>query len=257
MKLLNLLSILCLAMLISCEAEFGSLGSSDAAANATQGSYTNMLVIGDFMYVINKEKLQTYSLQQADNPTLLDGQEVGFNIESLLHHKGSLFIGSAQAMFIYEIDDKGIPNRTSITDYESLGNDFCMNDPIAVNDGNAFASLSSRSVGECGRFDMNEIRVYDITNLEDPRLMQTVAMDSPRGIALDGDILFVCEAEIGLKVLDVSNPDNPVQIYHFAGFKAFDVIANDGLLVVVGPEKIYEYDYSDIHNMKYLSELDI
>lgn len=257
MKILNFFSILFLAALISCDAEFGTVGSFDSGTNTTQGSYANMLVINDFMYVINKEKLQTYSLEKPEEPALLNDQEVGFNIESLLHHKGSLFIGSAQAMFIYEIDELGIPNRTSVTDYQSLGNDFCMNDPIAVNDVNAFASLSSRTVGECGRFDMNEIRVYDITNLEVPQHIQTVRMDSPRGIALDGDILFVCEAESGLKVLDVSTPDSPIQIYHFNNFSAFDVIANDGLLVVVGPDKIYEYDYSDIENMVYLSELDI
>lgn len=250
-----LLFSLSLAFLVSCSSEFNTLETGDQSTT-TQGSYSNLLVLGDFMYVINKEKLQTFSVENPESPTLINDQEVGFNIESLLHHKGSLFIGSAEAMFIYEIDEKGIPNRTSVTEYSNLGNDFCMNDPLAVNDNNAFASISSRTTGECGRFDMNEIRVYDIQNLSNPLLITTVGMDSPRGIALDGHVLFVCEAETGLKVLDVSNPANPVQLHHFSGFRAFDVIANDGLLVVVGPDKIYEYDYSDLTNMKYLSELD-
>ncbi len=159
-------------------------------------------------------------------------------------------------MFIYEINEQGIPTRTSITEYGSLGQDFCRRDPLAVNERNAYASLSSRTVGECGRVDMNEIRVFNIENLQAPILLQTVPMESPRGITLDGNLLFVCEAESGLKVLDVTVPESPEVLYHFSGFKAFDVIADDGLLVVVGPEKIYEYDYSDISNMKFLSELD-
>lgn len=256
MKISTLYIVLCLALLASCETSFAP-ADSGVESVTTQGSYTNMLTLGDHMYVINKEKLQTFSLADAKNPVLIDDQNVGFNIESLLHYKGNLFIGSALAMYIYEIDQTGIPTRTSITEYSTLGNDFCMNDPLAVNDVNAYASLSSRNVGECRAVDMNEIRVYDISDLSSPIFLQTVPMDSPRGIALDGALLFVAEANVGLKILDVSTPDNPKMLYHFEGFRAFDVIAKDGLLVVVGPEKIYEYDYSDIDDVRYLSEIEI
>ncbi len=255
MKVIYFVLSLSLISFISCETDFASAG--DTGTSTTQGSYANVITLGDFMYVINKEKLQTFSLGDPANPKLVDDQDVGFNIESLLHYKGNLFIGSAQAMYIYEILENGIPINKSITSYNNGGFDICANDPIAVSDSHAYASLSSRVIGECVNFDQNEIRVFDIADIQAPIHINTVEMDSPRGIALDGNTLFICEAETGLKVMDVSDPYNLRELYHFDGFKAFDVIANNGLLVVVGPEKIYEYDYSDIQNMTYLSEIDI
>lgn len=256
MKLTHLLFTFSLCFLLSCESELG-LGSLDAVDSTTEGSYANMIIIDNFMYVINDERLKTFSVEDSSNPELLSDQSVGFNIESLLHYKGSLFIGSPQAMYIYEIDGQGIPRSTSVTEYQLFGDGFCANDPIAADDNNAYASLSTRLNTECTRnVSTNEIRVFDIEDLTAPVQITSVEMDSPRGIALDGNYLFVTEAQTGLKVLDVTYPSNPELIYHFDGFQAFDVIANDGLLLVVGPHKIHEYDYSDITNMTYLSEID-
>jgi hypothetical protein len=159
-------------------------------------------------------------------------------------------------MFIFDIDESGIPVFTSVTEYRVFGGNLCMNDPLAVNDDYAFASLSSKEIGDCVRLGVDEIKVFNIKEPQLPVEIQRISMDSPRGIALDGDLLFVTEANQGLKVLDVSNPTQAEPLYHFDGFKAFDVIASNGLLVVVGPEKIYEYDYSDISDMKFLSELE-
>ncbi|GLR18714.1 LVIVD repeat-containing protein [Portibacter lacus] len=234
-----------------------NLDRADVSSTATQsGSYANLLVINDYMYVINKEKLQTFDVKDGANPILLDDLDLGFNIESLLYHKGNLFIGSQSSMFIYEIAKSGIPQEKSVTNYGFFGEDFCRQDPITVNDEYAYASLSARISGECARFQLNELRVYDISNIAQPELINSIQMESPKGLALDGDVLFVCEKENGLKVFDVSDPLNLELIHHFDGFDAFDVIADDGLVIVVGPEKIYEYDYSDIDNMKYLSQLD-
>mgnify|MGYP000285562336 CR=1 FL=1 len=255
MKLSHLFFIGALLLFVACETDlaFSTFEPSDAT---TQGSYANMIVLDDHMYVINKENLQTFALEDPTAPELVDEQFLGFNIESLLHYKGNLFVGSPQAMYIYQLQDNGVPLGTSVTDYSGFGADFCQRDPIAVNDDHAYASLSSLEVGQCREVDRNEIRVYDIENINNPVHLNTVQMDSPRGITLDGDLLFICEANDGLRVMDVTDPENFVDLHHFKGFKAFDVIANNGLLVVVGPEKIYEYDYSDIENMRYLSELD-
>ncbi|WP_235299608.1 LVIVD repeat-containing protein [Portibacter marinus] len=255
MKLTHLLFASALFLLISCEVDLGISTIAPSDTN-TQGSYANMIVLDNLMYVITKEDLQTYSLENPENPELIDEQFLGFNIESLLHYKGNLFVGSPQAMYIYEIDTEGIPRNSSITDYTGFGADFCQRDPIAVNDETAFASLSSIQIGQCREVDRNEIRVFNIENINHPKHINTVQMESPRGITLDGDLLFICEANNGLKVMDVSDPTHFIELYHFEGFKAYDVIANDGLLVVVGPEKIYEYDYSDINDMRYLSQLD-
>ncbi len=257
MKLFTLSIISTLLLMISCEATLNLNDGGLASSNALSGSYTNLLVVGDFMYAVNIQNLSTFDVSDADEPVLIDDQEIGFNIESLLHHKGNLFIGSPEAMHIFSIAEDGIPSRASFTDYGSMDEDFCRQDPIAVNDNYAYASLSSVVRTDCFRTDLNELRIYDITNLTSPQFENSIQMDSPRGIALDGNTLFVAEANVGLKVFNIEDAINPEMIYHFDGFQAFDLIPDNGLLIVVGPQKIYEYDYSDISNMTFLSELDI
>ena len=79
-------------------------------------------------------------------------------------------------------------------------------------------------------------------------------MDAPKGIALDGDILFVTEKNDGLTIFDVSNGANPVELYHFPGFSAYDLIPANGLLMVVGDDILHQYDYSDIDNVSKIGQ---
>ena len=111
MKKIALPLLLAFFLLTSCESAFTpDVTESNSTVN---GSYANLLVIGDFMYVINIQNLATYNVADANNPELINDQEIGFNIESLLHFKGNLFIGSADAMHIFKIGANGIPDRTS------------------------------------------------------------------------------------------------------------------------------------------------
>lgn len=255
MKKIALPLLLAFFLLTSCESAFTpDVTESNSTVN---GSYANLLVIGDFMYVINIQNLATYNVADANNPELINDQEIGFNIESLLHFKGNLFIGSADAMHIFKIGANGIPDRTSITSYGTLDEVFCRKDPIAVNEQYAFASLSSVVRNDCFRTEINEVRIYNISDTSRPSLISTLPMDGPKGIALDGNTLFVAESNTGLKIYDVSYIENPVLRYHFDGFRAYDLIPDDGLLIVVGPEKIYEYDYTDIENVTLLGTIDL
>ena len=72
---------------------------------------------------------------------------------------------------------------------------------------------------------------------------------------LDGRLLFVCEDTEGLKVFDVENPVEIQLVAHFEGFTAFDVIPLGGLLLVVGPDNVYQFDYSDPDNIILISEI--
>ena len=96
---------------------------------------------------------------------------------------------------------------------------------------------------------MDEIRLFDIIDISSPELITTVAMDNPKGMALDGDLLFVCEKSDGLKILDISTPAQPKQMYHFEGFETYDAVATGTSLLIVGGSNLYEYDYSDPTNI--------
>ena len=56
--------------------------------------------------------------------------------------------------------------------------------------------------------DANILEIYDIASLENPIQITQVAMNNPRGLSVDGDLLFVCDGNQGLVIFDVdrANP---------------------------------------------------
>ncbi|MEN0051732.1 MAG: hypothetical protein AAF806_32000, partial [Bacteroidota bacterium] len=106
-----------------------------------------------------------------------------------------------------------------------------------------------------GDFEVNAnlLKIYDITNPSQPILLTEYEMFAPKGVGLDGTTLFVCDDEAGLKVFDVSNPYDLKTIAHIDDIVTFDVIPLDGLLLVVGPKNVYEFDYTDLDNIQLIS----
>ena len=223
------------------------------------GSYANILTLGERLYVLASGELHTFGLEDISSPQLLNSQEVNLSIESLFYNGENLFIGSSEGMYIYSIDENGIPQKQSVTRYEELV-EFLPCDPIAANRQHAYVTLSTsvQASDACFRsVDINELLVYDISEVQTPQLVSRIGMQEPKGIGLDGDLLFVCQRYDGIKVFDISEPANLVELYHFGEFEAFDLIPTNGLLMVIGKDQIHQFDYSDKDNMYKLSSYDL
>lgn len=255
-----ILSLFALSLFVtSCESDGGTFASQVEGAGVLSGSYANMLTLGDKLYVLGDGQLKTLSLANPALPEQIDSKTLDFDIESLFISDGNIFVGSPSGMRIYTIDSDGIPVFRSLTPYEAIG-EIQPCDPIVANEDHAFATLSTSVDVEnsCWRnVPLNELRVFDLENLEQPILINTVSMEEPKGVGLDGDHLFICESQNGLKILDVADPFNIEQLEHFPDFRAFDVIPANGLLLVVGPELLHQFDYSDITNVIKLSTFEL
>ncbi len=243
-------------MISSCAQD--AAGEFSPTAEVLSGSYANMLTLGNFLYVLGDGQLKTLSLDDPSKPEIIDEQTLDFDIESLFITGQNIFVGSMQSMFIYIIGENGVPQFQSRTDYNAFGNGACFSDPIAANATYAYSTLENSTTGEfdqCWRPELaDQMRVYDITDLSNPIQVNMLLMDAPKGIALDGDILFVTEKNDGLTIFDVSNGANPVELYHFPGFSAYDLIPANGLLMVVGDDILHQYDYSDIDNVSKIGQ---
>lgn len=228
----------------------------NAGIDAIAGSYSRLMPIGNFLYAINNEDLATFDISDRNNPVLMDRQDVGFRIENLFYQDSILFIGSSQQLYIFNINSKGIPERKKSVAYFDSGI-ICSYDPVIVSGNYAYVTLSpftGEQVGNCWReFTISELRIYDISKIEKPLLLNRFPMDSPKGLAIDGNILFVCEQDKGVKILDVTDKFMPKEISSLTGFKTYDVIVRDKILYVVGTDQIREYDYSDVNNIKLIS----
>ena len=82
-------------------------------------------------------------------------------------------------------------------------------------------------------------------------------MNNPYGLGIDGNTLFLCEGEFGLKVFDIEdiNSISDNELAHFPDIHAFDVIPYQKVLLMIGEDGFYQYDYSDVQDIKLLSHI--
>ncbi len=237
-----------------------TFGGNDFAPPAEQvaGSYTRLLTVGNFLYAVDNTSIITYDVSNADNPVEVNRTDVGLAVETIFHLDGNLFIGSREGMFTYTIAADGHPERRGQFDYSRLTNNMVQPcDPVVADSKTAYATLyTGTGRDNCGRSQTIEMLVVmDIRNLDKPELITTVDVRSPRGLSLDGDLLFVCNDINGFTVFDVSTPSSPRIIEQTRDLTAWDAIAKDGVLIVVGTKELVQYDYSDPNNLVELSRL--
>jgi len=235
-----------------------ALFSSAESDSGVGGSYARFIVSGDFLYVVDQSNIQTFSLSDPVMPVQIDIKDVGENIESLFRLDRRLFIGSGSGLYIYEIDDQGIPQSLGQADYELP---FFPCDPVVADETYAYVTLNTlRSISSCGRDiieDVNVLKIFDLTNIANPDLINEVQMYNPKGVGIDGNTLFVCDDEQGLKIYDVTDRQDIRLINQFDDFTAFDVIPLNGLLLVVATDNIYQFDYTDLNNIQLISAIPI
>lgn len=224
------------------------------------GSYARFIIAGDFMYIVDTEDIQTYSLADPTLPVLINKQTIGSSVETIFRLNDRLFIGSGIGLFIYGISSNGIPEKLGEYSYSNFtfGIEPC--DPVVANDTMAYVTLNSGRVDNpCGgdfAQEFNLLNIFDISNILEPVLLAQYPMHRPKGVGLDGELLFVCDDDAGLKIFNVVNPLDIELIAHFDDFTAYDVIPLGDLLLVVGPENIYQFDYSDPANIVLVANIE-
>lgn len=254
MKKLLYISLLAI-ILNGCESDAQFAGEF-GGGEVLSGSYANMLTLGDFLYVLGNGQLKTLSLSNPAMPELIDAKVVNFTVESLFISGENIFVGSQEGMYIYTIGADGIPQFRSETSYDDFELLSCFFDPVAANEDYAYVTLDNdSSVETCFRPALDDqMRIFDLSDLENPILVNTLFMNNPKGIALDGDHLFVCEKVNGLTAFELSNPIQPVEIYKSEDFSAYDLIPANGLLMVVGQDTLHQFNYTDINNIFKIGE---
>ena len=200
------------------------------------------------MYALDNNMLRTFSI--SDPLNVVSGQltYLSWNSETIFPADGYLYIGTTSGMMIYNTSDPSNPQwEGSISHARAC-------DPVVVQ-GN-YAYVTVRSGGPCGG-DVNELDIVDISSKSNPWIVATVDMHNPHGVGVDGNTLFVCDAEKGLKVYNAADPNTIDQnlIKCFGNIQAVDIIPMNGVAMVIGEEGIYQYDYADPANLIKLSEI--
>jgi hypothetical protein len=227
----------------SCESNEASLGTLTGKA----GSMARFALNREYLYTVDNESLNVYQMLENGSFAKINDVAINVGIETIFATNTELFIGSTNAMYIYDITNGAAP--VLLSTYSHIVS--C--DPVVVQDTIAYVTLRT---SQCRQQGFNSLDVINVKNLKNPQVIGTYTMDSPYGLGVDGNDLFVCEGSNGLKVLDVSNPFNLSIKQVFTNMHAYDVIPNNGVLIVTGNDGVYQYDYSG-DQLKFLSHLPV
>ncbi|MCW9706115.1 LVIVD repeat-containing protein [Fodinibius salsisoli] len=230
------------------DSQTGALSEAGSpSSGGIGGSMARFAITGDYLYAVDDQSLFAFDISSSD-PTKVSKNDIGWSIETIFPYEQNLFIGSASAMYIYDISSPGFPEQLSIFPH------FTACDPV-VAEGD-FAYVTLRNSERCPQ-GVNRLEVIDIQDLVSPQKVNTYQMLNPHGLGIDNGDLFVGEGDKGLRILDATDPANIKQIRHISDIKAMDVIPFDHVLMVTGKDGIVQYDYSDINNLELLSTIPV
>lgn len=208
--------------------------AGDAAGQA--GSLTRMALFNDHFYYINDHTMHIFDVEDLANPEKLNEVYMEWGIETIFPYRENLFIGARNGMHIFDNTQPSDPRYLSTFAHANA----C--DPVVVQDNIAYVTL--RNGNDCENFT-NELNVVDVTDLLRPQLIATFDMHNPHGLSVRDEVLYLCEADQGLKVFDITEPEEigENQIGGVRDFFAFDVISvTSELLLMIGEDGFYQFD---------------
>jgi len=232
-----MLFIAVLAFAASCSKQSNStMGSSApdrAGGTGVGGSLARFTIAQNHLYVVDDMKLHTYSLANPSAPQLTHTQILGEDIETIYSYKDKLFIGSMNAMYIYSISDASHPSKLGTASHVRT----C--DPVVADDTVAYVTV--RSGNSCGG-SLNAMYVYDVKQVLSPKERNVINIETPWGLGMAGNTLFVCTGSNGLQIYDISNRYQPKLIGQKYDDTYYDVIPYGNMLIcmVQGGTLLYE-----------------
>jgi len=231
--------------------KFNASGASTGISGSGVGAGGSMARFGikeDVLYVMDQNTLKVFDITNKTNPEKINDIYPGWGIETMFLTENEMFLGTTTGMVILDISVPSSPVSMGFFSHARS----C--DPVVVDDTLAYITL--RTGTGCGG-NLNVLDVVNIKDITKPKAVISYGMTNPHGLGKDGDLLFICDGSAGLKVYDASDPKKITNnlIYRYPEINAYDVIPIDNILVLIGDDGLYQYDYSNVKNIKLLSSI--
>lgn len=237
--------------------DFQTGRTMNAAIPGKAGSMSRFTVKNDYVYVITPSQIEVYNDPNCGSPAHVGSVVIdtwGGQAEMVTQLNDLLLIGSTTGMFIYDVSaNPATPEMLSVfTHVEAC-------DPVVGEGKYAYVTLRDGPNQRCGANFSNQLDVINIENPRNPTLVKSFSMTNPHGLGIEDGVLFLADGSAGLRVFDASNPENVGnrELAHFQGMDGYDVILNDGLLILVGKDGIVQYDYNNLNAIEALSTIPV
>lgn len=217
--------------------------TSSEGAVGKGGSLARFMIVEDYLYAVDNQKINIFNIQNLSVPTKIKEQNVGWSIETIFNRNEYLYIGSTNGMYIYDIKSLENPVFTSRIAHINA----C--DPVVVDEKYAYVTLRSGNI--CGVTE-SVLEIIDITNKANPVKIKSYTMENPYGLGIKDQMLFICDGTAGLKVFNKTNVLDLQITNQFKNINPFDVIPLDDKLLLVGQNTLFQYKYVQ-NNIELLS----
>ena len=226
-----------------------SPGSANVESNnGTNGSMSRFSLYKDYLYSVMNNRMSIFNLT-GEKPQLAEKDiPIGWDVETIFSYKDCMYLGTPTGMLIYSVENPLKP------EFQSALRHVYGCDPVVVEDDMAYVTI--RSGNTCGQSN-NELFIVDVSDVKNPKQIVSYTMTNPKGLGIDKGTLFVCDD--GLKVFDAKEHQKIMSncLAHYTGMDGFDVIPYKNVLMMIADDGLYQYDYSDLNNIKELSKLPI
>ncbi|WP_395044063.1 LVIVD repeat-containing protein [Flavobacterium sp.] len=227
-------------------------GFESAAPNSvgTGGSYARFQINNNALYTLDSYQLNVFNITNPietffDKVVYMNGWFGGGAFETLFIQKEILFVGSTTGMFTVDANDEFNPYFVSGFSHATA----C--DPVVVFGNTAYITV--RGGSSCGAIE-DQVNVIDVTDISNPTLISTSLVNQPYGLGIKNGVLYVCCGSNGLKIFDASNSSN-LTLENTYSEDVKDVIPLDNHLIVLGTNKIIQYEYGTNFSLIQLSEI--
>ncbi len=225
------MAVIPLVMTACSMSEKSDSGTIDGNVSGKGGSLARFTISGNYLYTVDQYSLHTISLTNAERPVRVSDKSLGIYTETIYPYQNSLLLGTETGMFVYDLSNPANPEYLTYVQHMRS----C--DPVVAQDNFAYITLNT---GNQRCFNgTNELQILDIKNLNSPLLVKTMNLSTPLGLDIDNDTLYVCDQ--GLKVFNVADKHNPVQLNYFSDIHAQDVIHQPGRLIIIGTDGLHQY----------------
>jgi hypothetical protein len=235
----------------NCMAAANAMAPAPSADNnskvGTNGSTARFSIIDNFLYTVGYSNLSTFDISKPWQPAYSSTVQVDWHVETIYPLKDKLFVGTNNGMYMYDIQNSpGTPKLAgSFTHVRAC-------DPVIADDNYAYITLNDSSA--CLGFN-NELQIVDIKDLANSFEVKSYQLSHPIGLSKDGNILFICDWKEGLKIYNASDVNNLQLLKQFKDGVDYEVVAENGIAIVLAGDGLYQYDYSDLNDIRLLSKL--
>jgi len=198
------------------------------------GSLARFQIVDNYLYTVGSYEMAIFNIQNLSEPVLAGTQYAGWNIETMFHADDYLYLGSTNGMYIYDVSKPISPQYVSeFTHWEGC-------DPVVVD--KDYAYLTLRGGNDCGQLE-SVLEVIDISDKTSPTLAARHTLENPYGLGVKDKTLFVCDGTAGLKLFNKKDPLNLVLTKEFKDIQSRDVIPLENILLMIGDNTLYQYNY--------------